>query len=886
MELDRGAKLGAYEILSPIAEGATCEVYRALDTLLDREVAIKLLPGSLAENPAEWRRIEGDARAISQLHHPNIRTIFDVRRYKRFGFLVMEWLEGETLSARLGRDGPLPDEELLAIAIQIAEALGEAHRQGIIHGNLTPEHVFLAADGAKLLTFSAARNPAFSFGHPPASPMIDEQPVSGAETDALRHAAPEQIEGEPADARSDIFSFGTLLYEMATGRPAFPGRSAARVSAAIREAEPTPIALVQPSAPPLDPVVSACLAKEPEERLQSAHDLQLQLEWVRDGFTASGSASAKRIRNRERVAWLVAAAAVAVAAAMVAASLLRHEAAARLPRVRAEIELPGGLTLGRTNDSLAVSPEGDKLVVAANDANGKRQLWLRFADEPTFRALSGTTGATFPFWSPNGSSIGFFADGQLKRINLATGDTFTICAAPDGRGASWSREGTIVFAPLPYGGLYSVSASGGEAVRVSVPEKASMSERLPHFLPGGRGLLFYSGEPGPSKTNGIYTLNLASGKSRLLLRAESEGRYLAPGYLAFVRDGNLMIQRFLMSRLALSGQPLPIARGVAYNSRTATAEFTFSRRGMLVYQPAAPPPLARLTWLSLDGKEVGATGKPARFVSATVLPGGREALARTDDGKGDSLLWIYDLETGQRRRFDPTASSSLEPLWAPDGRQMAVEDGRGNLFLKTVRESGASRKILSRQGSWMPSGWSADGRLIALDTLDSSGWDIWILPTGAGQGPYAFLRSQHNEYDARFSADGHWLSYISDASGRGELYVVSYPQRGKSRMVSSGGAISGGWVPGLSELAYITPQGRLVIMKARTRGGKLYFGKPAIVLSGRPLPATELTPGPHGASANFFSPNGKRVLLPVPVERKGSGKLTLLTEWKAAKAKL
>ncbi len=885
MELDRGTKFGSYEILTRVAVGRRGEVYQALDALLGRQVAIKLLPLHLAEDPQEWRRVQREAEALSLLNHPNICAIHEAAQYDSQGFLVMEWLEGETLAARMSR-GLLAEEELLAVAIQIADALDEAHRAGLVHGNLTPGHVLLTPEGAKLIGFSLSRDDVLFAGNPLASPMLDGQTASPAGADALRYASPEQINGKPADARSDIFSFGTLLYEMTSGRQAFWGETPARVAAAVREKDPTPISLLEPSVPLLDPVLRACMAKEPEERFQSAHDLKLQLEWVRDGAAVDGSANTKRSRNRERVAWLVAAAAVIVATALVAAALLRHESVARPARVRAEINLPEGLTLGQSNDSLALSPNGSELVIAATDAAGKRQLWVRSTDAPSFRPLVGTAGATFPFWSPEGNSIGFFAGGQLKRINLATGDAFTICAAPDGRGGTWNRQGMIVFAPLPFGGLYRVSASGGTPIQVSVPEKASMTQRLPDFLPGGRRLLFYSGVPGPGSANGIYVLDLTSGKSQLLLRATGEGRYVAPGYLAFVRDGNLMVQRFHASRLTLTGQPFPIVSGISFNPRAATAEYAFSKQGLIVYQLATPPPPSRLTWFSLNGEKLATVGKPAPFSSVSVLPGGHEAIAQTEDGNGHTALWIYDLESGQRRRFDPGETTFQEALWSPDERQVAFADGRGNVVLKTASGSGPSRKVFSLQEPWSLSAWSANGRLLILNVLGAGGWDVWMLPVRGKQKPYPFLQTPYNEYDGTFSANGRWLSYISDASGRSELYVVGYPRRGAPLQVSTKGAVLGGWVPRQSELAYVTAQAQLVIIKVRTTENQLQLGKPEVALRGHSIPGIERYPGPRPTPANFFSRNGKRVLLAVPVAGRTSEKLTLLTDWKAATTKL
>jgi Tol biopolymer transport system component len=891
VELSAGSKLGSYEILAPVGAGGMGEVYRARDTRLGREVALKALPRHLTENAEARQRFEREARTVSRLSHPNICTLYDVGHSDGIDFLVMEYLEGETLASRLEK-GPFKPDDLLAIATQVADALGMAHREGVIHRDLKPGNIMLTRGGAKLLDFGLAKDAEPVAGDLATSPTVS-QPLTAAGTivGTMRYMAPEQLEGKPADARSDIFSFGAVLYEMATGKQAFGGESAASVIAAVMEQEPTPISTLDPLMPPaLDRLVRLCLAKNPEERLPSADGLKLMLEWIQDGCWGGVAPAAReeRSRNRERVAWLVAAVAVLVAAALVAASLLRHAKVvpAQASKIEAAINLPAGLELDTSDASLAFSPDGRKLVVAAAKADGKGQLWLRATDGSEFRPLAGTDGAMYPFWSPDGRSIGFFADQQLKRINLSTGSVFTICAASSGRGGTWNREGTIVFAPEPMGGLYQVPAAGGTPIQLSVPQSASVSERLPHFLPGGRRLLFYSGTPGLGKDNGIYVLDLGSGKSQLLMHANSGGRYVARGYLAFMRDGNLMVQRFHARTLRLSGQPFPVAQNVSFNPLRWNGEYAFSSTGLLVYEPRVPVPESQLIWFSLEGKKLGTVGEPAPFVWASVSPDGNQALVQAGDGMGHYPLWIYDLKRGTRRRFTTAANPLAAGVWSRNGRQIVYEEGSGSFYRKSANGLGvAATQIFSRKGPWSLCDWSPDGRLIAMGVQGKTGWDIWMLPLTGDRKPYPFIKTPYNEAFGTFSSHGRWFSYISDESGRNELYVTPFPGRSGEQQVSSDGAEVGGWVPGRPELAYITPQGRLMIVEAHMQGKDLQLGKPRMALGGRPFPVVSLPVGSSNSTPDWFSPDGKKVLLPIPVDQNRSTTLTLVTNWRAGLTK-
>lgn len=558
---------------------------------------------------------------------------------------------------------------------------------------------------------------------------------------------------------------------------------------------------------------------------------------------------------------------------------IRHRATK--PAVHSEFTLAEGLQLAQGGDSLAFAPDGKQLVFVASSPGTQRQIWIRSMSSGATRAVPGTAGAAYPFWSPDGHSIGFFAQHMLKKVDLATGVTVTICSAEDGRGGAWNRQGTIVFAPVPVGGLYRVPAGGGNPIQVSVPESAAMTQRLPQFLPDGRHVLFFSGTDVPSPKNGIYALDLASGKFQLVTKADGAGRYVGPGYLAFARDGNLMVQRFDAAKLQLSDAPKVLARQIAIDPREWTAEYAFSDERELVYEASVPIPKASLTWLNLDGTGSKPIGAPEEFGSVAVSPDGRHAIAQVADSAGGFLLWLYELRQGASLRVTPPGSSFTGALWSPNGKQIAYADASGNLFVQISNAAKSPKTVLSGSGPVVPTGWSPNGKLLAYQTHGDHGWDIGILPLAGDQKPFSILATPFNETGGTFSTDGHWFSYLSDESGRNELYVVNYPDGTGEQKISADGAIAGGWVPGVAELAYVTPGRKLVVVSARTQGKSLGLGQPQIVLAGRTVPRSFQF---RGAPA-FFSADGKNVLLPLPVETGTASKLSLIQYWASELAK-
>lgn len=548
------------------------------------------------------------------------------------------------------------------------------------------------------------------------------------------------------------------------------------------------------------------------------------------------------------------------------------------PLVRSQFSLPAGTRLATGGEQFALSPEGKQLAIVSSGSHGNTKLWLRSMSDGAFRELNGTETASYPFWSPDGRSIAFFAQHTLKRYNLAKGVAVTLCAAEDGRGGSWSRQSGIVFAPLPAGGLYRIPPTGGNPIQVAIPASATMSMRLPQFLPDGRHVLFYSGTDIPGPQNGVYILDVDNGQFRLLTQADSFGRYPAPGFLAFVRNGNLLVQRFDARSLRLLGAPMTLARDLGSDPRQAIAAFSFSSNGLLVYQTAEPAPKFRLTWLGLDGSQPQPIGAPQHFAAVSVSPDGRHAVAQIARSSGGFLLWLYELQQGASLRLTPPDFSYTSSIWSPDGKQLAYADSAGNLYVQVSSGIKSPRKVLFGTGPVAPTAWSPNGRLLAYQLHGQHGWDIGILSLVGDAQPQLFLSTSFNETGGTFSHDGHWFAYLSDESGRNELYVVPYPAGGEAQKISADGAIAGGWVPGLPEIAYLTPDHTLVLVPAQTKDKSLEFGTPQTLLNGRALPEIFHFDG----TPSFFSADGKRLLLPLPAGPPPISQFSVVKNWTSA----
>ncbi|HEV2114728.1 MAG TPA: protein kinase [Terriglobales bacterium] len=897
MALTSGTKLGPYEVLGPLGAGGMGEVYRARDTRLDRSVAIKVLPAHLSSNPDLKLRLEREARAISSLQHPHICVLHDVGHHDGTDYLVMEYLEGETLADRL-RKGPLPLDQALKIGVEIADALDKAHRRGIIHRDLKPGNIMLTGAGAKLMDFGLAKPGALTTaaaadvqrGLTPSSPTSPvavatggANPLTAAGTvvGTFQYMAPEQIEGQEADTRSDIFALGAVLYEMVTGKRAFEGKSQLSVASAILEKEPAPISSIRaPISPALEHVISRALQKDPEKRWQSAGDIRAELEWASEPRNAAATVSRPTGSAWARLGrpWLLGVAGLIVVAALIVAGLSLRQKPPQLHRLMASISPPEDTEFDLVGDYGAppvVSPDGAYVVFGAGD-----RIWLRSLESSETRALEGTETGSFPFWSPDSRRIGFFASGKLKLVDIAGGAPVTLCEAPNPRGGAWSRQGVVVFAPNIRSALYRVSASGGTPAPVTTLDSSKHStHRWPEFLPDGDHFIYLAtNHAGQQEFSGIYLGSLSGGgkmESRLLIRAESSAQY-ASGYLLFVRQSDLMAQRFDPSRLALQGDPVRLADTALNDSGIWRGVFSASNNGLLICARGSnAAQQGQLTWFDEHGAALGTVGERGSNDPRLSSDGHRVAL---EFGDPNPDIWIFDTVHGVRSRVTTTGDNT-SPVWSPDGKTVAfqtvrVKANKGQLAVKSADGTGSER-LLYPEDQWQaPTDWSPDGKYLLYDRGDPGITDIFALPLAAGQKPFPFVQTPAWERSGVFSPDGHWVAYTSRESGRDEVYVAPFPGPGTKWQVSSNGARTPRWRRDGKALFAVSGDG-IVEFLITINGGSLQAGAPKVLFQ------TAMGETLLFSAAYDVTPDGRFIINTLGKSRIGNRPLTLIVNWTA-----
>jgi Tol biopolymer transport system component/predicted Ser/Thr protein kinase len=876
MSLSAGTRLGPYEILDAIGAGGMGEVYRANDTRLDRTVAIKILPAALSDDEAARQRLEREARAVSRLSHPHICALYDVGHEEGKEFLVMEYLEGETLADRIAK-GPLLPDETLRYAIQIADALDKAHRQGIIHRDLKPGNVMLTRDGAKLLDFGLAKAaiPMASEKSMAASPtMTTPLTVEGTIVGTFQYISPEALEGKEADARSDIFAFGAVLYEMATGHRAFAGPTQASLIASILKEEPRAISTVQPLASPaLDRLVQTCMAKDPDERRQSMHDVLLELKWIAEAGSQAGVPApvAARRKSRARLAWTTA---VALGMVVIALVIVLWQLASRPEHVvRAYIPPPNGTEYalaGAQPGPVAVSPDGSKLAFVAEDEFGDRILWVRNLEALTGQPLAGTERAIYPFWSWNSETIAFFSDGKLKKIDAAGGPVLSLCDASNGKGGTWNSDGSILFAPDHESPIHRVAAAGGEPTPVTEfdEERKDNSHRFPWFLPDGEHFLYFARAGSGQRTAEDSTIMIGSlgDEPDRVLKTSGSQAFFASGHLLFAREGALMAQPFDPGLLETTGDAFPIAEEVLDLAGAARSVFSVSESGILVYQSRGNQDAHRLVWIDGEGRETGELGEPADFEDVTLSPDGSlvaVSIFAADQGSAD--LWLIDVERGIRTRFTFDPGHDDDPVWSPDGTRVVFEsrrEGASDLYVNTVGGAETEQLLLGNDQNKTPTDWSRDGRHILYD----SALDIWALPLEEGGEPFVVIESQFADVGGQLSPDGRWLAYGSDESGQMEVYVTSFPEPGRKWQVSKDGGYPVKWRGDGREIFHLgdaTVRGTAV----ETRGSSLRVGAIRDLFSVR-----------HADDGDLAA-DGQRGVLAIPLGGREIVPLTLVVNW-------
>jgi Tol biopolymer transport system component len=812
------------------------EVYRARDTRLGRDVAIKILPNQMSADAVRKQRFEREAKTISALNHPNICVLHDVGSQDNVDYLVMECVEGETLAKRLEK-GPLPLRQVLNYGAQIADALDRAHRAGIVHRDLKPGNIMLTFSGPKLMDFGLAK---FAKLPVPDSWVLSELPTEterltdeGAFIGTLHYMAPEQVEGKQADARTDIFALGGVIYEMATGRPAFTGRSKASLVAAILSSEPPAITSLNPGSPPaLDQLVNVCLKKDPDSRWQSAHDLKLQLLWIE-----SGEEERKAQRVGPATSWLRLGAA-ALLGAILSAALFRwsavHEAVHWGPPVRFAIMLKPDESIDENaNAVVALSPDGRLLAYAASRGD-ERGLYVRSLDSLEPKWLVGTDQATSPFFSPDGHWLGFQAGGALKKISLDGGAPQLIAETPYFAGAAWAPDNTIIYTPVFTGGLWKTDADGGRPRRLTTPEvtKGEHAHLYPEVLPGGHAVLFTIWKGGPADECEIAVLSTETGEKHVLFQGGYHARYVSTGHILYERSGNLMQIPFDLKRLRVSGRGTIAVEGVLSDASEIVASFAISHNGTLAYVPGtAHVPSRSLLWVDPPAKTEQLNDARRPYGSPRISPD-QKLLALWMEEMTPNV-WVYGLERGTLTKVT-YGSDNHSVTWSPDGKRFAFESGRSgvhHIYVQSADGTGTEEEITTGEYDQYVGDWSPDGRNILFTEFHpDTGADLWVVSTDRDHRVRPFLQTPFEEKEPVFSPDGRWVAYVSNSSGQNEVYVQEFARNSQRMQISSDGGEEPSWGRSGRELFY-RKGGKMMAVQVST-SPEFRVGKPAPLFGG------------------------------------------------------
>lgn len=900
MPLSSGSKLGPYEIQSALGAGGMGEVYRARDTRLDRTVAIKILPPHLSSNAELNARFEREARAVSSLNHPHICHLYDIGTQDGTAFLVMEYLDGETLADRL-RKGPMPLKQALDFAIQITEALATAHRAGILHRDLKPQNVMLTARGAKLLDFGLAKSSPVLGGGSSASGLTPSTPTmtmaeltspaksltrQGTVVGTFQYIAPEVLQGSEADARSDIFGLGCVFYEMFTGRRAFEAKSQLGVMTAILEKDPDPVSQIVPSLPPsLDYLIRTSLEKNPEERFQTAQDVKLQLKWIAAGGSAPSTSASVSTAAPSRIGWVIAAIAILLAAA---AGFGYLKVSSRpTPVVRASILPPPGtsfVTMAPASGPAVVSPDGTRVVFSGRDEKGKVVLYVRPLNSVAAQPLPGTDDPMYPFWSPDGKQIGFFALGKLKKVDAAGGPAQVICDASNGRGGAWNKDGVILFSPSVSSTIFRVRDSGG------TPEPASKfdasrfenSHRWPFFLPDGQHFLFWSRNSLGAGEQTLYVGNVGSLQATIVMKGVTAGTY-GSGYLLFLRDQTLLAQPFDPDSLKLSGVTTPIAEHIAINDATSVPEFSASTNGVLVYQTGDAKGAWDLLWFDRSGKQLGVIAQQEPYYYPSLSPDeSRVAVSLFNGSQGTANIWILDSKRGTKSRLTFGSGTQLGSQWSRDGKTIYYTSdttGGRHIFSRAADGSGTEQVLLSspEASSEFLNSISPDGkylvyaRQLANDPHKNS--DIWALPLFGDRKPFPIVQTPFDDLNAALSPDGKWMAYHNNESGRNEVYLTAFPAGGAKWQVSSNGGADARWRGDSKEIYFLDPSDNIMAVDVDGSGDTPRLGVPHALFQAIGVQRQVGTYVP--------SKDGRRFLVNSGSAKPGTEPLTLVTNWTA-----
>jgi eukaryotic-like serine/threonine-protein kinase len=876
MSVGPGMRIGQYQIVDKLGEGGMGEVYRARDPQLGRDVAIKVLPQAFSADPERLTRFDREAQVLASLNHPNIAHVYGLERADGAQALVMELVDGPTLADRIaGR--PMAVDDAIAVAVQIVDALAAAHDRGVVHRDLKPANLKIRPDGlVKVLDFGLAKladgrggSTVSAGGAPSFSPTITS-PVhlttAGVLLGTAGYMSPEQARGLIVDRGADIWAFGCVLFEMLSGARAFAGTDAAETIAAIIRSEPEWTRLPVDTPPALRRLLRRCLQKDRAKRLADLRDARLDLEEARSDGAAPVAPEGRRGRTGERAAWVAACLACAVVAAAVTA--WRGTAANPAPRVG---ERHVEITTPPTTDhvSLAISPDAEKLAFVAS-SDGRSKLWLRSLVTGAAQPLTGTDGASFPFWSPDSRSIGFFANGHLYRVDADGSSLRALAVAPVGTGGTWSRDGVILFTVVPDAPISRVSAAGGPSSPLSKPAGPEPGQRFPQFLPDGRHFLYFVAE---RESRGVYVGALDARDRRRLFDADAAAVFVAPARVLFLRGGTLFTQAFNANLLQLEGSPVPLADAISVDAAGAAA--VSGAAAAIVYRQGPPNRQRQLIWFDRSGRDVGVVAPPdaSTPTNPALSPDGR-LMALNRSVEGDVDIWLVDMARGVLSRFTVEPGPQIYPVWSPDASRIVYASSgpsrRGfNLFQRTVASSARESSLIDAPKNMIPDDWSRDGRFISYIVQDDAGrWDIEAIAMADPGRPITVTHTNFDEMGSQFSPDGRWIAYESNESGRNEIYVQPFPGTASKVIVSTGGGLQPRWGPLGKELFYVAPDGHLMAVPIHVSGD----GRAIVPSVPTPLFVAPISSTRTGGSRQEYvvSSDGQRFLMNTFVEHTGS----------------
>ena len=870
-----GKSIAHYRVTAQIGAGGMGEVYRASDSRLGRDVAIKVLPAEFARDPERMARFEREAKLLASLSHANIASIFGIEEIDGSRALVMELVEGPTLADRIAK-GALSSEESLPIAKQIAEALEYAHERAIIHRDLKPANIKLTPDGTvKVLDFGLAKalsdDPTGSGSDLSKSPTLTVGSTKmGVILGTAAYMSPEQAKGKVVDRRADIWAFGSVVFEMLTGKQAFMGETVSETLASVMKDNPDWNALPTSTPARVRDLLQRCLVKDPKQRLRDIGDARIRIEeeiaGKPDAAGVAPIAPSEPVR-RGLPAWALALVALAAVALGIAGGYRAHTAQTP-PMVRAMLTLPDGMQIDGDDVAFALSPDGRTLAIAASGKDEPQRLWLRRLDRPDATRIDGTDGASYPFWSPDGHSVGFFADHKLKRMAADGGLVQTICDASDGRGASWGADGTIVFAPGPLDGLQRVPATGGTPESITTLDSTGITHRLPVFLPDGKRVLFAVGSP-TTPVASFDCVDVSTKKRTRAFKSESQVRIVDAQHVAYVTDNSLVVQGFDSGTLALNGRPAPVAQNVQLNPYRFAGDFDMSTSGTLVWYGRTSQAANQLTWFDLNGRELAKLGEPAPTAQLAFSADGRRLITCDRTDRFD--LWMVDVASGVRTRFTFGPDPAAFAVFSPDMKTVYYGNVLGKIFARAADGSGEQRTLIDLPATsiWTSTMVPDASALVVMRQRPKTGIDMSLLLLSGKGELQDLIATPGNQNNPAFSPDGRWLVYDTDESGRAEVVAVRYPSLSGHWQLSSQGGSGPQWLPDGRGVLYQTEDGHLMRVDVDGRGEGLSIGSTTQVFGGKTVSA-----------AWAIAPDGKRLLVIVPQSSGGAQLLNLVTDWR------